>query len=72
MFVVFCVLTSIKSGLRFDVNLEIDKKGLLETSRGRNSPDGYSFGRGGAPGRNQEGPNIDPNSVQNDKKERQH
>ena len=50
------------------VNLENDKKGLLDTSRGRKSPDGYFVGRCWAPNRNQEGPNIDPKSVQHSRK----
>ena len=37
------------------------------SSRGRKSPDGELFGRFGATSRNQEGPNIDSQSVQHDK-----
>ncbi len=41
------------------------QKGVLETSRGRKSPDGDFLGRFWAPSGNQEGPNIDPWSDQN-------
>ena len=62
----FCVLTSTKSGLRFDVNLEMDKKCSWRPQEA-DKPDGDILGRCWAPSRNQEGPNIDPKSVQNDR-----
>ena len=39
----------------------------METSQGRKGPDGQFVGRCWAQNRNQEGPIIDPQSVQNDK-----